>query len=159
MPTAANDGRVARQRRRDYREPFHRALDPHADEIVARLTDRGAPSYREEKSGAKFTRTHDTTGADAVPAASTDGWDFTPAGKATLYWKPGAAGPASHTSVTLTLYALTDLDDWVIIGTTAAIARLTEVVVDGVGYRRFAARITATVGGAAGNVAIYAAAA
>lgn len=151
--------RVKRGSRGDNRrgviELLNSAIDWIAGEIVVRTSDRGAPSYREEKDVAKWTRSHDTSGADGAPSGEQAGrFGFFTHGKAVIYWK---AGTATHTSLDLTFYARTDLGDWVILSSKATLAPLTEYVVDGVGYRDFYVRITAGNGGAQGTVTINAA--
>lgn len=136
------------------------SVDIIAGEMVTRVSDRGAPQYlisapSPAAGDAVYQQTLATGAlpAPANPAVSTDGVPFTAFASAVIYWQPTTGGGgATHTGVTVTVWALTDLGDWVIVGSTGSIAPLTEVVVPGVGYRRAFAQVTAVVGGAAGDI-------
>lgn len=131
-----------------------RVLDFFGMGLVTRPSPRGAPSYKEDKATAKHTRGHDTSGADGPAADGDDAFRFEPFANAVLYWKKGTA---THTDVDIEVSALTDLGDWVVLTTVSGLTPLKEVLVEGTGHRRIYARVSATNGGAAGTLNIFAA--
>lgn len=137
-----------------------RAVTDHpAGELVVRVSTHGRPRYAKEDvvpPTAEFPIAIANTGAlPGAPSASTTAvLPFVFASAVALYWK---LGTATHTSINLTVWAQTDLGDWVVVGTAASLAPLTEIMVNGVGYRSAYVQVTAVNGGATGSIEIFAA--
>jgi hypothetical protein len=133
--------------------------DLRAGERIVRVSDRGWPEYSNEATPTVPLYTIPIADTAALPAAPTGvptgkpaDFDFSPFASVAVYWKNGTA---THTSLTLTLWAYTSLKDWVIVDTATGVAPSTEVVLTGAGYRTIALQVTSPTGGATGSINLY----
>lgn len=144
-----------------FSEVLARAFDRWASALVVRDHGKGAPSYREGEAAAVYKKTQDTSALPGSPNSSAPAaaavFDLVAFGGCCLYWKPSAAGAATHTSIDLTVWAQSDNGDWLIVATSATLAPYRELVISGTGYRPIFVEVTAGNGGAAGNLDLIAA--
>lgn len=133
-----------------------KAYDRWSHLLVVRDHGKGAPSYMEGEAAAVHAASVDTTVLPDSPntTAPTGVLDLQPFGGATFYWKNDTA---THDTVSVAVWARADTGDWLLVATLLTVASLTEVTIDGLGYRQVYLQITATTGGGAGTVILRAA--
>ena len=90
-------------------------------------------------------------GADQLLANSVD---FTGHDRLAIALRPADAGPTTHTSFDISVYAWSEGPGWVLVDTISGAAMSREYVVL-TRYRRAFVRITAASGGADGNVLLW----
>lgn len=136
--------------------------DRWAHVLVVRDHGKSAPSYREGEAANLFAFTLDTTTLpDApnttAPTAGAGVFDMNPFGGMCLYWRPSAAGPSTHTDISVAVWARADSGDWLRVAVAASLLPFVELSVPGTGYRQVFVQVTAVNGGADGNVDLLAA--
>jgi hypothetical protein len=137
------------------------AYDRWAHLLVVRDHGKGAPSYQ-EGSGANVYATTLATGAlpgspNASAPAAADIFDLAAFGGCCLYWRPSAAGAATHTSIDVSVWAQADSGNWLRVATSATLLPYVELSISGTGYRQVFVQVSAVNGGAAGNIDLVAA--
>jgi hypothetical protein len=160
---------IARSQRRFHRamsavpagDLFARVFDRWANLLVTRDHGKGAPSYQEGTGANVYAKTQATGALPGSPNASAPAvaniFDLTAFGGCCLYWRPSAAGAATHTDIDVAVWAQADSGNWVRVATSATLLPYVEIVVNGTGYRQVFVQVSAVNGGVAGNIDILAA--
>lgn len=140
---------------------FAQVYDRWARALVVRDHGKGAPSYREGEAAEVYAFTLDTTTLPdepntTAPTAGAGLLDVAAFGGVCLYWRPSAAGPASHPDISLSVWAQADSGNWVRVATAASLIPFVELSVPGTGYRQVFVQVTAVSGGigSVGNIDI-----